>query len=467
MVPSGTLSTYLLAAPIKVMGKTCSMTTSCDTLGIKGCYGVTLSHMLRRNAESDTSSLVDLNVAAQGCKNVRKMKGNPSGSDQIPSKNHAVVAESIVIHTPSELQSILCQPFNVSDSKVNHLGGLRILFEYRNEKEGHHSSTNCLESEMSAQVDEKLEHVSDLGSDRIDLIIEGGFSSNCGELREQLNPNVEEVFTNDVVQQQDPSDDNKDVKSSNPEIDGKVYEIIYGSPITTGLVGVLLSHNGDGDNHGDDGFGDVEGAITENKAPHDDDTSDATRKFFALPAEEKLKYSKEKSVTNNIRFGTSFTPEAEKALEWKDYLSLFLVSDDEAATLWPSVCRNQALEYIKSSKLVIKKLLMILMNGLNLKEIDEAKESKLMGSKRINLNYYPKCPNPELTVGVGRHSDVSTLTILLQDEIGGLYVRNMDTMKWIHIPPVSGSLLLCAKFLEKKKEASECERFLVTGKGAT
>nr|GEY67720.1 feruloyl CoA ortho-hydroxylase 1-like [Tanacetum cinerariifolium] len=173
-----------------------------------------------------------------------------------------------------------------------------------------------------------------------------------------------------------------------------------------------------------------------------DDVKDATRKFFALPAEEKLKYSKEKSVTNNIRFGTSFTPEAEKALEWKDYLSLFLVSDDEAATLWPSVCRNQALEYIKSSKLVVKKLLMILLNGLNLKEIDEAKESKLMGSKRINLNYYPKCPNPELTVGVGRHSDVSTLTILLQDEIGGLYVRNLDTMKWIHVPPVEGSLVI-------------------------
>ncbi|GJS65207.1 feruloyl CoA ortho-hydroxylase 1-like protein [Tanacetum coccineum] len=173
-----------------------------------------------------------------------------------------------------------------------------------------------------------------------------------------------------------------------------------------------------------------------------DDVKDATRKFFALPAEEKLKYSKEKSVTNSIRFGTSFTPEAEKALEWKDYLSLFFVSDDEAATLWPSVCRNQALEYIKSSKLVVKKLLMILLNGLNVKEIDEAKESKLMGSKRIKKILSKRFLTQELTVGVGHHSDVSTLTILLQDEIGGLYVRNMDTMKWIHVPPVSGSLVI-------------------------
>ncbi|KAF5775616.1 putative non-heme dioxygenase domain, isopenicillin N synthase [Helianthus annuus] len=69
------------------------------------------------------------------------------------------------------------------------------------------------------------------------------------------------------------------------------------------------------------------------------DVKDATRQFFGLPAEEKQKYSKQRSVTNNVRFGTSFTPEAEKALEWKDYLSLFFASDDEAASLWPLVCR--------------------------------------------------------------------------------------------------------------------------------
>ncbi|GJU18037.1 hypothetical protein Tco_1146003 [Tanacetum coccineum] len=206
------------------------------------------------------------------------MNGNPSGSDEIPSKNltgwlqDAVVGESIVIHTTSELQLILRHPFDILDCKVNHLGGSRILLEFRNEKEGHHSSTNCLESEMSAKVGEKLEHAFDLGSDRIDPIVEGGFSSNCGELKQQLNPNVEVVFTNDVVQQQDPGDDDKDVKPSDPEINGKGDEIIRGSPITTGLVGVLLSHNGDGDNnHGDDGFRDVEGTVTE-MAPHDVDT---------------------------------------------------------------------------------------------------------------------------------------------------------------------------------------------------
>ncbi|MCE5166597.1 hypothetical protein HAX54_022335, partial [Datura stramonium] len=64
---------------------------------------------------------------------------------------------------------------------------------------------------------------------------------------------------------------------------------------------------------------------------------EATYRFFKQPAEEKNKHSKENSSTNNVRYGTSFTPKAEKALEWKDYLSLFYVSDEEAAALWPSV----------------------------------------------------------------------------------------------------------------------------------
>ena len=99
---------------------------------------------------------------------------------------------------------------------------------------------------------------------------------------------------------------------------------------------------------------------------------------------------------------------------------------------------------MRRSEVVIKQLLQMLMNGLNVKEIDETKKSLLMGSVRTNLNYYPICPNPELTVGVGRHSDVSTLTILLQDLIGGLYVKGNqgEGDNWIHVPPVKGSLVI-------------------------
>lgn len=97
---------------------------------------------------------------------------------------------------------------------------------------------------------------------------------------------------------------------------------------------------------------------------------------------------------------------------------------------------------MNKSKPLVKKLLRFLGQNLNVKVLDETKESLFMGSTRVNLNYYPICPNPDLTVGVGRHSDVSSLTILLQDQTGGLHVRSLTTGKWVHVPPISGSLVI-------------------------
>ncbi|KAK9068818.1 hypothetical protein SSX86_012934 [Deinandra increscens subsp. villosa] len=173
-----------------------------------------------------------------------------------------------------------------------------------------------------------------------------------------------------------------------------------------------------------------------------DDVKDATRRFFSLPADEKKKYLFRNSRTKNVRLVTSFIPEVDKVFEWKDYLSCFYVSDDEAFAFWPPVCRDQLLAYMKQSEPLIKRLLKVLITRLNISKLDETNEPFLMGSRRMNLNYYPKCPKPELTVGVGSHSDVSTLTVLLQDETGGLYVRKLDTDTWVHVPPIKGSLTI-------------------------
>lgn len=106
------------------------------------------------------------------------------------------------------------------------------------------------------------------------------------------------------------------------------------------------------------------------------------------------------------------------------------------------MCRDQLLEYMKESEPLIKRLLKALITRLGMSKLDETNEPFLMGSRRMNLNYYPKCPSPELTVGVGNHSDVSTLTVLLQDETGGLYVKKLDGDNWVHVPPIKGSLTI-------------------------
>ncbi|KAG5577121.1 hypothetical protein H5410_057255 [Solanum commersonii] len=104
------------------------------------------------------------------------------------------------------------------------------------------------------------------------------------------------------------------------------------------------------------------------------------------------------------------------------------------------VLENQVLEYQKWAKPLAKKLLEVLLKGLNVNEIDESLEPVLMGTMSINIKYYPPCPNPSITIGSRRHCEMSYITLLFQDETGGLYVRGTKGNHWIHVTPIKGAL---------------------------
>lgn len=63
---------------------------------------------------------------------------------------------------------------------------------------------------------------------------------------------------------------------------------------------------------------------------------------------------------------------------------------------------------------------------------------------QLAMFHYPPHPvskTKDEVWGVGRHTDYGMLTILLQDDVGGLQVEAKDG-SWIDVPPVPGSLVV-------------------------
>ncbi|GJL81711.1 MAG: 2OG-Fe(II) oxygenase [marine bacterium B5-7] len=62
---------------------------------------------------------------------------------------------------------------------------------------------------------------------------------------------------------------------------------------------------------------------------------------------------------------------------------------------------------------------------------------------RASLVYYPPqdMTSEESCFGVGPHTDFGMLTVLCQDNVGGLQVQTVDG-RWIHAPPIEGTLVV-------------------------
>lgn len=60
----------------------------------------------------------------------------------------------------------------------------------------------------------------------------------------------------------------------------------------------------------------------------------------------------------------------------------------------------------------------------------------------MRVNFYPRCPQPELTLGVAAHSDPGGMTMLLVDDhVRGLQVRSPDG-QWITVEPVPDAFIV-------------------------
>ena len=71
-------------------------------------------------------------------------------------------------------------------------------------------------------------------------------------------------------------------------------------------------------------------------------------------------------------------------------------------------------------------------------------------------HYYPKCPQPDLTVGTVYHTDADVFTVLQQDNVGGLQVKYGED--WVDVKPIPGALIINVGDLLQVNQFYSCEQ---------
>ncbi|XP_057787419.1 protein DMR6-LIKE OXYGENASE 2-like [Salvia miltiorrhiza] len=180
-----------------------------------------------------------------------------------------------------------------------------------------------------------------------------------------------------------------------------------------------------------------------------------SREFFALQKEEKKKVARDEVDP----LGYYDTEHTKNVRDWKEVFDFterepIIIPaslDDSHGELkqirnhWPPHnpphMKEVCLQYAAEMEKLGYKLLELIALSLGL-ERERLRAFFDVQTSFVRLNHYPPCPAPELALGVGRHKDAGALTVLAQDEVGGLQVKRKTDGEWILVQPTPNAYII-------------------------
>jgi isopenicillin N synthase-like dioxygenase len=179
------------------------------------------------------------------------------------------------------------------------------------------------------------------------------------------------------------------------------------------------------------------------------------RRFFALPAETKARWSIARSPHNRgyvAMEGETLDPGRAADLKEAFNIGLDLAADDprvvagepfRGVNLWPDLAgwRTTMLDYYAAVWELGRRLHYAIALDLGM-SADFFADKLDQPMAILRLLHYPPQPESAATgqIGAGEHTDYGDITLLLTDEVGGLEVRRRDGA-WLAAPHVPGAFI--------------------------
>lgn len=172
--------------------------------------------------------------------------------------------------------------------------------------------------------------------------------------------------------------------------------------------------------------------------------SDARRymdDIFDRPLEEKQRV--QRKLGEHWGYSSSFIGRFSSKLPWKETLSfVYSAEKGQSRIVEDYFCKNSGQDFAHLGKTYQEYCNAMSSLSMNIMELVAMslgversffKEFFQENKSIMRLNYYPTCQEPDQTLGTGPHCDPTSLTILHQDNVGGLqvYVDN----EWRSVPP--------------------------------